>query len=51
MKINAQKCQMLQIMSRKGNSQVSLLDEAISGPHVNYSGQIPQRWVLDDRAK
>lgn len=50
-KINAQKCQMLQRMSRKRNSQVSLQDEVISRPHVNYSGQILHRWVLDDRPK
>lgn len=38
-KINAQKYQMLHRMSRKINSQVSLLDEAISGPLVNYTVQ------------
>lgn len=42
---------MLQRMSRQRNSQVSLLDEVISGPQVNYSGQILQRWVSDYRAK
>lgn len=39
MKINAQKNQMLHRMSRKINSQVSLLDEAISGPLGNYTVQ------------